>query len=224
LGGAEREFRRALQLSPNSIYVLEVYASYLRLRGRFDEALAANQRMLELDQLTWRFKLNRSMLYFLARRYQEGVRVLHSVLETNPVIQQYPDVYLHLSQIYAGWGKYVEAAQACDRVQELLRESDTPLVIGGCGWVFGLAGQQAKANRILAQVQAMSGKRWIDPYMVAAIYLGLGDYDRAMDWNEKAYVERSPLLLILKWGPGWDPLRGTPRFDSLLRRIGFPEN
>lgn len=141
----------------------------------------------------------------------------------NPIVRQAAGFYVRLAPIYTISGKHAEAAQACDRALELTEESDNPYVLGTCGWVFGLAAQQDKARKLLARFQAMSGKRWIDPSLVAAIYQGLGDYERAMDWNEKAYAERSSLLVYMKRGPGWDALRGNPRYESLLRRLALPE-
>ncbi len=222
--GAEREFRRALQLNPNNVYVLDVYSWYLCSQGRFDEALTANARMIELDPLTWRWKVGRGNLYWHARRPEEGIRQLQSVLEVNPVARQFPTVYRILSGSYAVSGKHAEAAQACDRALELTKEGDNPAVLGTCGWVFGLAGQQDKARKMLAQIHAISGKHWVDPVWVGGIYQGLGDYERAMDWNEKGYADRSPLLLLMKRAPGWDALRGNPRFQALLHRIPFPED
>jgi tetratricopeptide (TPR) repeat protein len=92
---------------------------------------------------------------------------------------------------------------------------------GLLGHAYALAGRQADARKILAALERPTPRQSAPSFQIAQVYIGLGDHDRAMEWLEKAYAERSPWLSWLKVEPTVDPLRSDPRFKDLLRRIGF---
>jgi hypothetical protein len=74
---------------------------------------------------------------------------------------------------------------------------------------------------MLRRLTAMSGNRWVDPFDLSMVYVGLGDRDRALELLRKAWLERSPGLVFLKVEPMLDPLRSDPRFKALLRELGI---
>jgi hypothetical protein len=76
---------------------------------------------------------------------------------------------------------------------------------------------------MLDELKGLSKERYVPAFSFAVIYLGLGEKDQAFAWLEKAYEDRSSLILFLKGDPIWDPLRSDPRFADLLRRIGLPQ-
>ncbi len=85
---------------------------------------------------------------------------------------------------------------------------------------YATGGRREDALRILEDVRGSA----IDPLKVAYVYAALGEADAAFEWLEKAYERRSLALTWIGVYPGFDPLRSDPRFDDLLRRIGFPES
>ena len=86
---------------------------------------------------------------------------------------------------------------------------------------FALSGNREKARQALADLRELSKRRYVSPFETAVIYTGLGDKDRALEWLEKAYEDRSFGLTRLKVDPRFDPLRADPRFAGLLRRMGL---
>jgi hypothetical protein len=86
--------------------------------------------------------------------------------------------------------------------------------------IHGLTAVAAKC-RACGQLQASSIQRYVPPFLIALIYVGLGDEDQAFAWLAKAYAERSVWMPWLKVDPEFDDLRSDPRFVSLMQRIGF---
>jgi tetratricopeptide (TPR) repeat protein len=90
------------------------------------------------------------------------------------------------------------------------------------GYAYAVAGRRPEAEKILDQLEQLSHERWVNPMDVATIYSGLGDRERAFEWLEKAYRERSTWLIYLNVDRFWDPIRSDPRFADLVRRVGLP--
>ncbi len=85
-------------------------------------------------------------------------------------------------------------------------------------------GGYAGAMRLAAETLAARSKRtYVQPTRIARLYVSAGEKDRALEWLEKAYQERDPLMVYLNVEPTWDSLRSDPRFQSLLRRMNFPD-
>lgn len=85
-----------------------------------------------------------------------------------------------------------------------------------------MAGKKSEARRVLAQVEEISKRRYVPPYWLAAVHAGLGDQDRAFEWLEKAYEDRTVFMTFLKVDPVMDVLRPDPRYADLVRRVGLP--
>ena len=91
------------------------------------------------------------------------------------------------------------------------------------GFAYAVAGKQAEAMEVLANLQEIAKERYVSAYNFAMIHTGLGEIDNAIEWLEKAFEERSGFLPFLKVEPMLDPLRADSRFQNLLWRIGFPQ-
>jgi hypothetical protein len=76
---------------------------------------------------------------------------------------------------------------------------------------------------VLAELKDLSKRRYVAPFDIALVYMGLGDKSRALEWLEKAYEDHSDWLAWIKVWPQFDSLRGEPRFQDLLRRLGLPQ-
>jgi len=87
--------------------------------------------------------------------------------------------------------------------------------------VYSLAGRHDEARKLLGELEALSKRKYVPPFFIAAVYIGLGEKDRAFEWLEKVYQERSPNLVNLKVQPLFDPIRSDPRFVNLLQRVGL---
>jgi tetratricopeptide (TPR) repeat protein len=93
--------------------------------------------------------------------------------------------------------------------------------VASLGHAFALAGQKEQAHKLLAELEEISTQKFVSAYLRAVVYAGLGENDRAFEWLEKAWLERSWFLIFLKVEPIFDPLRSDPRFADLVRRVNL---
>ena len=91
------------------------------------------------------------------------------------------------------------------------------------GYMYGMAGQRNEALKILNQLKKRAEKEYVPASALANIYLGLGKTEQALQLLEQAYADHDVLLVWLKVHWMYDPLRSDSRFQSLLRRMNFPE-
>jgi Flp pilus assembly protein TadD len=91
------------------------------------------------------------------------------------------------------------------------------------GHAYAVSGDKKQAEDALRELKNISQTRYIPALYTAVIYMGLGDKDKAFQWLDKAYNERTDRLIYVNADPITDPLRSDPRFQTLLHRIGLPQ-
>jgi tetratricopeptide (TPR) repeat protein len=126
-----------------------------------------------------------------------------------------------LGQGYEQKGDYKSAIAELEKAASILNNS--PAVLGALGHVYGAAGMKPEAGKVLSQLTQKLGKHYLSPFYVAIVYAGLRENEKAVDWLEKAYQNRSNAVIFLKVDPELDGLRLNPRFQALLRRLALPE-
>jgi serine/threonine protein kinase/tetratricopeptide (TPR) repeat protein len=215
--GAELEFSRALALDPTSEDVRRWYEYfYLRPMKRFDEAVAASLRALEMDPLSpnlqWRLAFN----YCLKREWTRAIEQCRNALELDP---QYLTAHTFLGHCYVHIGRYDDAIRAMETQAQLAGRSS--FALGNLGWVYALTGRAKEASKRIGELQERAQKTYVPPWSFAIIYLGLAEMDRAFDWFEKAIDERDPLMLHFHVHPNYDPLRTHARYSALLREMNL---
>jgi tetratricopeptide (TPR) repeat protein len=216
--GAERQFRRAIELKPNYPTAHQWYANYLAVLMRPEEACAEILRAEALDPLNPVIRMDVGhTCYYTSGEYEKAVEQYRKVLALDPDFAL-ARFYLALAHIRRN-----DLANAVTELEAVKRlEAGEPDPIALLGYAFAVNGQREKAMRSLAELQALSKQRYVSPFPVAWIYMGLGDKDRAFEWLEKAYEERTGRLAYLKVERAFDPLRSDPRFEDLVRRLRFP--
>ncbi len=216
--GAEREFRRAIELNPGYATARQWFAEYLWVRGRSEEALAHIQQALELDPFSLIMHLALGRHYYLTRQYNQAIDQFKETVRMNP---NFFLVHFDLGFAYVQVGEYKDAISEFRRAIQLYPGS--PVCIAGLGYAYAKAGQGHEARQALAQLRQLSEQRYVPALYVAAIYAGLGETEEAFEWLERAYEERSSYLVYLNLEPPFESLRSDPRFTDLLRRMNFPE-
>jgi hypothetical protein len=98
-----------------------------------------------------------------------------------------------------------------------------PIALSVLGNVYGVSGDKASAQKILDTLAELSSKKFVSSYGVATVYTGLGEKDKAFQWLNKAYDERSNWLVWLKADPRWAPLKTDKRYTALVNRVGLPQ-
>jgi len=214
--GAEKEFKRAISLNPNYATAHFWYSELLQTASRFDEAYDEAKRALELDPISPIINSNLAEIYSNSRQYDKAIEQLRKTLEMAPDF-----VYAHraLGKNYLYQQKYDEAIVEFKKTVEL--SGPSTVLLGAMGNAYALAGEQDKAIEILKNLEKRSKKRYIRPTTMIFLYIALGKMDKAFEWLNKAYEQRFELLIYLKVGEEYDPLRKDPRFKEMLRKVGL---
>jgi len=219
---AEREFKRAIELNPNSAVSHTRYAEFLQARGRFNESMAEGHRAQELDPLSPLILTQLGYLDLLTRQYDESIAQFHKALDL------YPDAAWTRAEVawaYALKRMYPQAFAEYDKIAERDKvvTAENQLVASTLGWLYAVSGREADALRIAREFSNLSSHEYIDSYPIATIYAGLGNKDEAFRWLEKGYEEHSASMPYLAVDPFWYAMRSDPRYADLLRRMGLPQ-
>jgi adenylate cyclase len=212
---AEREFKRAVQLYPKSAEARRQYAEFLALTGRHEEALEELNRAIKTDPSSLPAKVTFGALAYYSRHYEEAVRRLKKALEIDDA---FPPAHTRLGLAYEQQG------DTQDAVLSYLRAGISPAGperIWTLRKAFALRGREAFWREYLSQLTQESRRRYVPKTAVAATQIRLGRNDHALDALAKAVEEKDPGLVELKVEPVFDPLRSTPKFSAILRRVGL---
>jgi TolB-like protein/Tfp pilus assembly protein PilF len=213
--GAERAFKRALELNPNDSDSHFWYAFHLWFMDRFDEAISSMRTASALDPLVPLYQSSIGVMQYCARRYDEALEQFQRVLEVHP---NFYHPLLMLGNTYVALGMYPEAEAAFQKVQALI--GATPYLCFSFCELYAAWDNLEEAKRYLAELLALSKQMHVPPATVGLAYTALGDYDEALAWLEKAYEERDPQLRHFHW-PILDRVRSDPRFQALKRKMGL---
>jgi tetratricopeptide (TPR) repeat protein len=212
--GAEREYKRAIELNPSLVEAHDRYADYLSVMERHDEALAEIRRAQELDPLQIRLRSREAFLLYLARRYDEALELMQT-LKLEPTGA---GAHFGLGYMYEGMGMYEEAIAHHQKTINMGGETTGGLCY--LGWALAGAGRRREAQAILDKLKTT--KEYVSPAELAALYALLGDKEGAIAQLEKAYAAHDLQLQYLKVATQYDSLRSDPRFQDLVRRVGLP--
>jgi serine/threonine protein kinase len=219
---AEREFKRAIELNPNSALSHGRYSEYLKTRLRFDESMEEAQRAQELDPLSTDIASQLGFNYMFTRRYDESIAQFQKALDLNPNLSA---IRAAMSWAYAMKRMYPQALAEYDKIAEPDKAvaAENQLVADGLGWVYAVSGRRDDALKIAKKVEELSSHAYVDFYQLATIYAGLGEKDEVFRLLEKGYQQHSAGTAFLAVDIFWDNIRSDPRYADLLRRMGLPQ-
>jgi serine/threonine protein kinase/tetratricopeptide (TPR) repeat protein len=217
---AERYFRRGIEVDPNFAEIHNHYALCLYLFGRNEEALTEIQRAVELEPLSLRFTLSRARILFFIRQYDRAIDQFRKTLELEP---NFALAHEWLGDAYEQKGMHREAIAEWGKALTLSGEGEQASLLER---TYAASGFET-AVRALAQkkLERLNEKTGRGEYVPAAEYVmayqRLGDKEKVFGWLAKAVEERNRFALEFKVNPIFDSLRGDPRFQDLLRRVGL---
>lgn len=214
--GAEREFKRALELNPNLAAAHASYSFYLGLVGRHEQAIPEIERARELDPLSPNVNADVGFILFLARQYDQAIDALKRTLELD---QNYGVAHTRLGYSYTAKGMYAEAIAAFQRA--IKASGDNPSDQIYLGATYAKAGERERKQAILKRLETK--KEYLSPGELAVLYVALGEREQAFASLERAYAMHDAQLQSLGVDPLFDPLRSDPRFQDLMRRVGLPQ-
>ena len=213
---AERELKRTIELNPNYGLAHETYGTYYQSLKRFDEALAERKLFKANDPLSPFAIADVGYPLYYARRYDEAITAYREALELD---KNFSWAHLWIGQALVQKGAYDEAIAA---MKEAIRLSGGDVrARATLGHAYAVAGRRAEAIQVLDELKALSVQRYVSPYFIAVVYVGLQNNDEAFTWLEKAYQERHPYLILMDVEPVFDSIRSDQRFVDLKRRVGL---
>jgi TolB-like protein/DNA-binding winged helix-turn-helix (wHTH) protein/Flp pilus assembly protein TadD len=215
--GAERDFKRAIEINPNYALAHEMYAHLLSNLGRHEEALAESSRSLELNPLSLISNALRGQMLFFAGRYDDAVAHLQMAINIEP---DFWISHLILGKVYERKKTYAQAIAEFQRASQLAGAPEPTSLLG---YTYAVSGKPAEARRLLDDLKQMSARQYVAPKHIALVYAGLREKDEMFSWLERAYEERDISLAFIKVEPRWGEYRADPRFVDLLRRVGFTQ-
>lgn len=216
--GAEHEFRKALKLNPDLVLAHQRFGSYLTFMGRFEESNRHYETALDLDPFSLQINMNLATTYYLRGEYERAIKHLNKTTELEP---NYMPTLFVLGCVYIQQGRLDEAIEQFQSIYKL--DDEAYLALGFMGYAHALAGQRAEAETLLSVLQEIAQRKYVSPYSMLVIHVGLGPEDRVFELLEKLYEEGNDWLVWLKVSPELRFLRDNPRFKNLMRRVGFPD-
>jgi TolB-like protein/DNA-binding winged helix-turn-helix (wHTH) protein/Flp pilus assembly protein TadD len=215
---AEKEYKRAIELNPRYAIAHQWYGGCLAVMGRGDEAIAERKRAVELEPLSPIINFELGLAFYYARNYDQAIEQFKKTLELD---QNFPAAHNFLPAAYEQKGMYTEALAEFNKANPLTRGSEWSLSKAGLGHLYALTGKKSEARKVIDELKQASKQEYVSGNSIAFIYAGLGEKDEAFIWLDKGYEQRAFLMQNIKIEPRLDSLRSDPRFQDLIRRMGF---
>jgi eukaryotic-like serine/threonine-protein kinase len=211
---ADRELRRAIELSPSLAMAHHQLGVSLAQQGHLDEGLVELLKARELDPLSSIIARNVALPYYLKRDYARALELVRQANEPGPLFTSTWEI-----------GAYIQNRLFDEALAELEkakreRKSD-PILIYGTGMVYAAQGKRAEALQIIKELEEISGASLSEAHWIAKIYAALNEKEMAFSWLERG-LAAGAIGYFYKDEPVWDPIRSDPRFADLLRRMGIP--
>jgi len=214
---AEQEFKRAIELNPNYATAHHWYSDYLKWSGRHAEAVVEIRKAQQADPLSLIIQTTAGHAFYVGRQYDQAAEQYQKALDLDPNF-----AYAHsgLGHLHIQNGGFQAAIEEFEKALAL--SGNAPVYIYSLGYAYARAGNKFEAQKRIEELKQLRKRRFVDPWAIGLVYVGLGDNDQAFAWFDRAVEEGSTYVVRLKVDPSYDPLRSDPRFAELLRRVGFP--
>ena len=215
--GAEKEFQQALKLNPNLALAHDGYAFYLASLGRFPEAVAEQKKAVALDPLSPYTTADLGFIYEYAREFDKAIESAKQAMEF--------DASFTWSYHVLGWsllyqGKPGEAIPHFEKARRLM---DFPWTMLNLGCAYAVAGDRARAEAVIKDLDDLATGQFVSPICKGYVWTFLGEKARALEQLERCVAERDPYCVNLKTDPAFERFHAEPRFQALLKKVGFPE-
>ncbi len=203
--------------SQGALEMFSCSAHLLEAVGRGPEAEQVLRNAMVADPLSPALKAELGCGSYYRRQYDQAVRENREALELDP---NNFNAYWGLGRALGQQKKYSEALDALNKVKE--RTGETPaLITAEIGYVLAASGRASEARAVLKTLAAQSSREFVDPYLVAAIHVALGDTRQTLVFLEEAFAAKSGFMVALNNEPKWDTIRSNPQFKDIAKRVGF---
>jgi serine/threonine-protein kinase len=216
--GAEREFKRALQINPGYSFGHLHYAQMLMFQGRSGAALEHMERARQLDPVPANVGTWVGQVHYFAGRYDLALHQYQKVLNEDP--ENLPARHC-LGTAFARLGRFDDAIREFNKTRELRREDVGN--IRALIQVYAQSGKRDTAIQLLGELETIAQRRRVSPWIFAHVYAVLGPPEKALDYLEQAFAQHEMILVFLKVEPIMRSLHAQPRFQRILHGIGLPD-
>jgi serine/threonine protein kinase/tetratricopeptide (TPR) repeat protein len=215
--GAEREFKRAIELNPGYATAHLWYSWMLLMTARFDEGIEEIRIAMELDPLSPLIREVLGEAYYFSGQYDQAIDECKKTLVIESNIH---NAHHLLGRIYVQKSMFEEAIREFQKAIDL---SNRKILwyLGDLGYAFGIMGNKDKAIEILEELHEQSKQRHVSNIVMVLVYLGLGEEERALDYLEKGIEEHEVVNHIVTVDPSLRKLRQHPRFKAILEKMNL---
>jgi serine/threonine protein kinase/tetratricopeptide (TPR) repeat protein len=215
---SEREFQRAITLSPKFPEAASLYSWLLAPLGRRDEALRVAGEAQRMDPLSQIGNFAPGSVSVFTGQWDRAIQQLRAAIDLDAT---YWLDYIFLGRAYEQKSDFQRATEAFEQALKL--DQDHAEIRSALGHVYGISGNTAEARKVLTKLQTAGSFSYVAPYNVAIVYAGLGDTAQTFAWLERAFEQRSYYLATyFPTDERLNHLHTDPRFIELKRRLGLP--
>jgi len=214
---AQWQFEKTIELNPNYAHARQLRAFYLAFQGFTEEGLAEMRRALRLDPLSLPINMDLGVLLYLARDYDGAIDQYQQTLDMD---RNFDRAHFWLGAVYEQKGMFEQALAEYQTAIELSGGSREPRA--ALCHAHAAAGHASTARELLAELTEESSRKYVSPYDLAIINLGLGDLEAGVECLDRACDEHDGWMIYVSVDPRLDPLRSDARFKDLLKRVRFP--
>jgi TolB-like protein/class 3 adenylate cyclase/Tfp pilus assembly protein PilF len=210
--GAQKYYKRALELNPGETHCQGEYSRYLMAIGRLNEGILKAKHAVELDPLSGFYRATLGFYLVQNGQFDQAIETLQEGLELDP---EHPWILGHFGLALAGkemYDKAISILQGC---------RDIPIVEAYLGCIYGKSGKSKKAQKILDDFLNRSKTGYFSPYSIALVYSGLSDKDNAFEWLDKAYEVQDPCQWLIKKDRFLNSLHSDPRWTEQMKKRGL---
>jgi len=214
---AEADFTRAIRSGPERALQHGYYGLFLAMMGRSEGAIEEARQAVDLDPLSPFINTISGAVFYMLGRYSEAAQECKRALEVDP---HSSIAVWTLGLTYDRLSEYEQAREIIEQAVNLSQRA--PYFVGLLGHIYGKCGMSEQVEELVAELTHRSREEYVSSFCFLALYTGLGDKERILEWLEKTHEEGfAPLLLWVTLKPDLDPLRDDPRFTDLLLRMNL---
>jgi tetratricopeptide (TPR) repeat protein len=210
---SEKAFKRAIDLNPGYATAYQWYGRILGFAGRYEEAIALLNKAKEFEPLSPIIPAYIGQVYIYSRQYDKANAELHQAMKIHP---GHPLIMHNIGELFAAQGMYAEAIAPLKQSLDLSASAHYKAILA---YAYAKANRQHEAETILKELLNSSASG----FNLAAVYLALGNKEKALNQLEKGYKQRDVWMKELKAWPWFQILENEPRFKNLIKRMNFPE-
>jgi serine/threonine-protein kinase len=228
---AEYHFSKAHELEPHYLPALYWESGYRSLvamnigRSSIDAALESASKATKLDPLAWQPHLGAAWSYMASRRFDDAIRVVHDMIEVDGAASRDTDRrslfigHFVMASVFRWSGRYRESISAAHTAIHL--SGGHQWTVADLGLSYAKAGRMKDAASLYNELVERSESEYVQQSILAPLAAAVGERDAALHHLERAVEDNDTHLIFAKTWPDYDPLRGDPRFDDVLRQMGL---